>query len=172
MCRYLPAVHYVKRVYIRGYSGPHFPAFGLNRDRHWVSLHIQSECGKIRTRITPNTDTFHVVIGNKCLATPKKKKKKTLQNLQNMQICRLIYFLKIKIFFFKFWKSIFRAVFEGISQILTIHRKTWKERDQSLFFISLLLDSDIYFGIIIWNIYPVTLVSAHLIIRAKYFVRL
>ena len=23
---------------------------------------IQSECGKIRTRITPNTDTFHVVI--------------------------------------------------------------------------------------------------------------
>ena len=27
-----------------------------------VSLRIQSECGKIRTRITPNTDTFHGVI--------------------------------------------------------------------------------------------------------------
>ena len=26
-----------------------------------VSLLIQSECGKIRTRITPNTDTFHAV---------------------------------------------------------------------------------------------------------------
>ena len=26
-----------------------------------VSLHIQSECGKIRTRITLNTDTFHAV---------------------------------------------------------------------------------------------------------------
>ena len=26
-----------------------------------VSLHIQSKCGKIRTRKTPNTDTFHVV---------------------------------------------------------------------------------------------------------------
>ena len=26
-----------------------------------VSLRIQSECGKIRTRITPNTDTFHTV---------------------------------------------------------------------------------------------------------------
>ena len=27
-----------------------------------VSLRIQSKCGKIRTRITPNTDTFHAVI--------------------------------------------------------------------------------------------------------------
>ena len=29
-----------------------------------VSLHIQSECGKIRTRITPNTDNFHAVDAN------------------------------------------------------------------------------------------------------------
>ena len=30
---------------------------------HWigVSLRIQSKCGKIRTRITPNTDTFYAV---------------------------------------------------------------------------------------------------------------
>ena len=27
-----------------------------------VSLRIQSKCGKIPTRITPNTDTFHAVI--------------------------------------------------------------------------------------------------------------
>ena len=26
-----------------------------------VSLHIQSECGKTRTRKTPNIDTFHAV---------------------------------------------------------------------------------------------------------------
>ena len=26
-----------------------------------LSLHIQSECGKIRTRITPSTDTFYAV---------------------------------------------------------------------------------------------------------------
>ena len=26
---------------------------------HSVSLHIQSECEKLRTRKTPNTDTFH-----------------------------------------------------------------------------------------------------------------
>ena len=32
------------------FSGPHFPAFGLNTERYEVSLRIQSECGKIRTR--------------------------------------------------------------------------------------------------------------------------
>ena len=44
--------HCVKSVRIRSYSGPYFPAFRLN---------IQSECGKIWTRITLNTDTFHAV---------------------------------------------------------------------------------------------------------------
>ena len=46
-------MHRVKNVLIRSYSGPYFPAFGLN---------TQSECGKIRTRITPNTDTFYAVM--------------------------------------------------------------------------------------------------------------
>ena len=32
------------------FSGPFFPAFGLNMERHSVSLRIQSECGKIRNR--------------------------------------------------------------------------------------------------------------------------
>ena len=32
------------------FSGPYFPAFGLNTERYFVSLHIQSECGKIRTK--------------------------------------------------------------------------------------------------------------------------
>ena len=31
-------------------SGLYFPAFGLNTERYEVSLRIQSECGKIRTR--------------------------------------------------------------------------------------------------------------------------
>ena len=53
--------HCVKSVFIQSYSGPYFPAFGLNTERYGVSLRIQSECGKIRTRITPNTDTFHAV---------------------------------------------------------------------------------------------------------------
>ena len=46
---------------IRSYSGPHFPAFGLNMERYSVSLRNQSECGKMRTRITPNTDNLYAV---------------------------------------------------------------------------------------------------------------
>ena len=55
---------------IRYYSGLHFPAFRLKTERYSVSLRIQSECGKIRTRITPNTDTFHAV---KCLPGSRKR---------------------------------------------------------------------------------------------------
>ena len=46
---------------IRSYSGPYFPAFRLNTERHSVSLRTQSECGKIWTRITSNTDSFYAV---------------------------------------------------------------------------------------------------------------
>ena len=53
--------HWVKSIHIRSYSDPHFPAFGLNTERYSVSLCIHSKCGKIRTRITPNTYTFHSV---------------------------------------------------------------------------------------------------------------
>ena len=35
------------------FSGPYFPAFVLNTERYFVSLCIQSECGKIRTRKKP-----------------------------------------------------------------------------------------------------------------------
>ena len=51
-------MHCVKSVRVRSFSGPHFAAFGLNTEKHSVSLSIQSECGKMRTRKTPNTDTF------------------------------------------------------------------------------------------------------------------
>ena len=53
--------HCMKRALIQIYSGTYFPAFGLNMDKYSISLYIRSECGKIRTWITPNTDTFHVV---------------------------------------------------------------------------------------------------------------
>ena len=52
----------IKSARIRNYSGPYFPAFGLNTERYGVSLRIQSKCGKIRIRITPNADTFHAVM--------------------------------------------------------------------------------------------------------------
>ena len=50
----------MKSVRILSYSSPHFPVFRLNTERYYVSLRIQSECGKLRTRITPTTDTFYV----------------------------------------------------------------------------------------------------------------
>ena len=39
----------------------HVPEFGLNTERYGIYLHIQCKCGKIRTRKTPNMDTFHAV---------------------------------------------------------------------------------------------------------------
>ena len=38
-----------------------FSAFRLNTERYGVSLRIQSKCGKMQTRITPNTDTFYAM---------------------------------------------------------------------------------------------------------------
>ena len=52
----------MKNVRIRSFYGPHFPAFELNTERYGVSLRIQSKCGKIRTRKTPNTNIFHEVL--------------------------------------------------------------------------------------------------------------
>ena len=53
--------HCVKSVRIRSYSSSQFHLFGLNLERYSVSLCSQSECGKMRTRITPNADTFYAV---------------------------------------------------------------------------------------------------------------
>ena len=62
---YLPiwrGIHCLKSIRIWSYSGPHFRAFGLNTESYEVSLRIQSECEKMRTRINPNKDTFYAVI--------------------------------------------------------------------------------------------------------------
>ena len=40
---------------------PHFPAFGLITEIYSVNARIHSECGEIRTRKTPNTNTFYAV---------------------------------------------------------------------------------------------------------------
>ena len=55
-------IHCVKSLRIRSLSGRYFPAFGLNTERYSFSLCVQSECSKIRTRKTPNMDTFRAVI--------------------------------------------------------------------------------------------------------------
>ena len=43
----------------RSFSDPYFPAFEPNTEIYGVSLRIQSECGKVRTRKNQNTDTFY-----------------------------------------------------------------------------------------------------------------
>ena len=45
------------------YSELFWAVFSCIRTKYGVSLRIPSECGKMRPRITPNTDTFHVVYG-------------------------------------------------------------------------------------------------------------
>ena len=64
------SIHCVKSVRIRSYSDLHFLTFGLNTEKYSISLRIQSECGKMRTRITPNKETFHAVKNrNTCFMT-------------------------------------------------------------------------------------------------------
>ena len=53
--------HCVKSHRVRSYFGPYFPAIGLNAERYGVSLRFQYECGKMRTRKIPNTETFQAV---------------------------------------------------------------------------------------------------------------
>ena len=65
----LQNIHCVKSVCILSYSGPYFPTFWLNTERYSVSLRVQSECGKIRTRIIPNMDTFYAVYSLSFLLT-------------------------------------------------------------------------------------------------------
>ena len=50
--------HCMKNVRVWSFSGPYFPAFGLNTERYGIFLPIQTECSKIWTRKTPNTDAF------------------------------------------------------------------------------------------------------------------
>ena len=52
------------------FSGLHFPVLGLNMKIYSVNLRIQSEYGKVRTRITPKQDTFYAV-GYKAMVTDK-----------------------------------------------------------------------------------------------------
>ena len=55
-------IHCVKSVRIRSFSDPYFATFGLNKEIYYVNLGIQSKYGKMRTRKTPNMDTFYPVI--------------------------------------------------------------------------------------------------------------
>ena len=49
--------HCVKSVFIRSFSGPYIPVFGLNTERYSISLRIRSKRGKTQARKTPNMDS-------------------------------------------------------------------------------------------------------------------
>ena len=51
--------HCVKSV--SEFSGPSFTALGMNTKIYRVNFPVQSECGEIQTRKTPNRDTFYAV---------------------------------------------------------------------------------------------------------------
>ena len=51
----------IKSVCIRRFLGPYFLAFGLNTEIYRENFRIQSECRRIQTRKTLNTDTFYTV---------------------------------------------------------------------------------------------------------------
>ena len=64
----------MRSVRIRSFSGPYFPALGLNTERYSV-------CGKTRTRKTPNKDSFHAVVGSEYVQKVK--------TLTQMKTCKL-----------------------------------------------------------------------------------
>ena len=51
----------MKNVSNWSFSGPYFPAFGLNTEIYYVNLFIQSKCRKIYFRKTRNIDNFYVM---------------------------------------------------------------------------------------------------------------
>ena len=53
----------VKSVRIR-FSVLYFPIFGLNMERYGAPHRIQSECWKIKTKKTPNTDITDITLRN------------------------------------------------------------------------------------------------------------
>ena len=59
---FLVVLHCVKSIRIWSFSGPYFLAFQLNMERYSVFLCIQPEWRKIRSRKTPNRDTFLAVL--------------------------------------------------------------------------------------------------------------
>ena len=118
-----------------------------------VSLHVQSECGKMRTRITPKTDTFNVVY-LACQEIP-------LQGLDNYDnLTQILYLLGKKddnIFKDRRDESariiIFRmyCIFRKASNVLRVKVSTI--RDQKFF--SIMADE----GADVSNIYRTILVS-------------
>ena len=79
----------------------------------FVSLRIQSECGKIRTRITQNTSTFHAV-------SLIKRKKKILRNTNVVALDVVNIFLSRNLIFLS-W-LLFNLFIPNIVRETNLHR--------------------------------------------------
>ena len=84
----------MKSVRIRSFSGPHFPAFGQNTERYSAYLRIQSKCGKIQTRKTPNPNTFHTVLS--CQLFSKKVGLKNFTKFIEKHFLRVSFTVKLQ----------------------------------------------------------------------------
>ena len=104
----------VKSVRIRSFSGPYFPAFGLNTERYSV-LCISPYSVRMREnteQITPNTDTFHAVIIS---TTTKKGNYEALQNILQ----------RLKVFTWVFTHITFLLTLLELETILFIYAYVW-----------------------------------------------
>ena len=92
----------VKSVGLPSHSSPHFPAFRLNTERYKVyreSLRIQSECCKMWTRITLNTDTFHALL---VIISAGYKAKRCVQDFRTLsKTSKLSYVLSYLYFYLR-----------------------------------------------------------------------
>ena len=57
--RFAISFEHKKNARILSFSDPYFRAFRLNTETYFVTLQIQSKCGKIHTRKTLTTNTFY-----------------------------------------------------------------------------------------------------------------
>ena len=84
------------------FSDPYFPAFGLNTERCFVFLRIQSECGKIRTR--KNSVFGHIshsiwvfwkpLLRKLCRSLKKSAEKSQVSSLANVKcgwLCQILF---------------------------------------------------------------------------------
>ena len=104
----------VKSVRIRSFSGPYFPAFGLNTERYSV-LCISPYSVRMRENTeqkTPNTDTFHAVIIS---TTTKKGNYEALQNILQ----------RLKVFTWVFTHITFLLTLLELETILFIYAYVW-----------------------------------------------
>ena len=114
----------MKSVRIRNFSSPFFPAFRLNMERYEVFLCIQSKWGKMLTRKSPKTDSFHAVL--KLLKIKFWKK----QYKRQKDFSTLSLYLSKNVssgMTFSFWT-------QGVEELMKFSKKDLKYFDNSITF--------------------------------------